>query len=350
MEYQDLLEPPDEAKGLNASAFSKKSEKQSCKSLGTTEEVIKDDAATQPTALTENKLDPSNPSKLKRKHALCAIFEDIWNPKKTVAIEKQPQINGFKQMFHDAFSKVPQVCEKRMETPALEIPSPAPPSSENILLFDITDDESNSRVKKSPDSTDYLNPEVVNFDLLLSHEEEVKTAQSDDELSTSNWLQSVQSTCTARSKHSSLQLIVRKSVPPPTLKNEHRKKRKRRYRKRKTRTLMTDADDEYSDSQLSRPRPCSQLTGPLKLITLEDLWVQKEFYLRYLCNYYQLSSEGCKGWLISRLHQFILQSAGSSNFTRHRTFKLFPTPRRRSNQAVSWVKLTVERKAKLLDE
>ena len=347
MEYHDLLAPPDEAKGLNASANAHKSEKPSC--LGT-EEVIKDDTAPQLTASTENKQVPSNPSKLKRKHALCAIFEDIWNPKKPVAIEKQPQINGFKQMFHDAFSKVPQVCEKRMETPALEIPSPAPPSSENILLFDITDDESNSRDKKSPDSTNNLNSEVVNFDLLLSHEEEVKTAQSDDEFSTSNWLQSVQSTCSARSKRSSLQLIIRKSVPPPTLKNEHRKKRKRRCRKRKTRTHMTDADDEHSDSQLSRPRPCSQLTGPLKLITLEDLWVQKEFYLRYLCNYYHINSEGCKGWLISRLHQFILQSAGSSNFTRHRTFKLFPTPRRRSTQAVSWVKLTVERKAKLLDE
>ena len=350
MEYHDLLEQSDETKGLNASAFSKKSVKPSCESLGTVEEVIKDIPAPQPTTPTENKQVPSNPSKLKRKHALCAIFEDIWSPKKTVAVEKHPQINGFKQTFHDAFSKVPQACEKTMETPALEIPSPAPPSSDNVLLFEITDDESNSGNKNSPDSTNYLNSEVVNFDLLLSHEEEVKTAQSDDELSTSNWLQSVQSTCTARSKLSSLQLVIRKSVPPPTLKNEHRKKRKRRCRKRKTRTHMTDADDEHSDSQLSRPRPCSPLTGPLKLITLEDLWVQKEFYLRYLCNYYHISSEGCKGWLISRLHQFILQSAGSSTFTRHRTFKLFPTPRQRSNQAVSWVKLTVERKAKLLDE
>ena len=351
MEYDDLLKMPDNSK-VHKTSEEKSFHRES--SIPGTEEP-KDLTVPQHSSQTDNDDVASNPTKIKRKHALCAIFEDIWKPKKTADHEKQPQINGFRQMFNDVFSKVPQVCEKRMEISAGEYTSTASQMSDNVFEPTTKDEPAISEAstpepKNIKKLTDSFKSENVNFDLLLSHEEVVETPQSDDVFSTTNWLKSVQSVCTARGKRSSLQLIIRKCVPPPTLSNEHRKKRKRRSRKRKTQSHVADADDEQSDSQPSQPGPCSALSGPLKLITLEDLWVQKEFYLRYLCNYYHISSEGCKGWLISRLHQFILQSAGNKTFSRHRTFKLFPTSRKRPSQAKSWVKLTVERKAKLLDE
>ncbi|XP_063673892.1 titin homolog [Bolinopsis microptera] len=411
-----------------------------------------------PLSNSKDKKIPKNPTKMKRKHALCGIFDDIWGTKTSEAAEK-PQINGFKQMLNDAFNKAPQVLtdhssfhttnENQTETlkkedysfygesseptqanlvpvetklldcpfpevmnssyevpfpedlvmnsdiqPSHEIPFPEVMNSDIHPSYEVPFPEvmnsssdihpsyevpfpevmnSSSDIHPSYEvpfpevmnsSSDIQSsyevpfPEVMNSssDIHPSHEVEIKTESScpfdfvDDDRPAS-WLHSVQSRCAAQSKLVSLQLFIKKTFIPVTALTEHRKKRKQRCRKRKAPCHVTDADDEDSDGPSSSiPRPCTVLSGPLKLMTLEDLWIQKEFYLRYLCNYYHVSSEGCKGWLISRLHQFILQSVGSSFLSKHKTFKLFRTPQQRPNRNISWVKLTVERKTKLLDE
>ena len=321
---------------------------------------------------TTNNEMPPNSEKLKRKHALCAIFEDIWNPNNSVAPEK-PQINGFKQTFHDVFNKAPLVRAKNSDIfskidseTTIDSPRHSPSKHKSQDTKKEVSPESRNHSERSPahfaftetkslEIDDCLPPEDMFPDLLLSHEVEIKTAWSGENSSESeeklnpaeNWLRSAQTRCTAQSKLISPQLIIRKTPRPANRRSEHRKKRKRRCRKRRNEYHVTDADDEYCDQP---PKPCGPLTGPLKLMTLEDLWIQKEFYLRYLCNYYHISSEGCKGWMISRLHQFILQSVGSSSLSKHRTFKLFRTPQQRPNKGVSWVQLNLQCKTKFLDE
>ena len=389
-------------------------------------EVCKDlKGLSVPLSTSKNKNEiPKNPTKMKRKHALCGIFDDIWSTKTSDATVKH-QINGFKDMFNDALNKEHQVLTvdaapvkidhfsfhptnenqteilkkedssfygdsseptqadmvpvetKLLDCPfpevmnsSYEVPSPEimncssdmHPSYEVPFPEVMNSDIHTSYEVPFPEvmnsSYEVPFPEVMNSssDIHPSHEVEIKTESSCpfdfvDDVRPASWLHSVQSRCAAQSKLVSLQLFIKKTVVPATALAEHRKKRKQRCRKRKARCHVTDADDEDSDGP-SSSRPCTVLTGPLKLMTLEDLWIQKEFYLRYLCNYYHVSSEGCKGWLISRLHQFILQSVGNSSLSKHKTFRLFRTPQQRPNQniSISWVKLTVERKTKLLDE
>lgn len=267
---------------------------------------------------------PLNGKKLLRKHAICAIFDKIWGPKNSNGfVEDGIREEGL--LVKDRTANKEDLFETFSVSKACVDPEQMSPNKR--------EKDPGRKCHYSPLSTD--NPTTV--------ERPCVSRESD-------WLREAQHRCRTRSQCCMLQLRVRKGRM--ARRSSHRKKRKLRWTRRRRKTTAAivpegDADDEDSDGNTNQVEPAEPLGGPLKDMALSDLWIQKEFYLRHLCNRYKLPSEGCKPWLISRLHQFILQSTESAPLSKPINLKQ-RTMFRRSEVFKSWVTLNVEYKARHL--
>ena len=247
-----------------------------------------------------------------RKHAICAIFDKIWTPKKSAVLRKPYKsiINGFEDDVND---------EAKLS------------STSEIVSID------NSPIKCSESSCQ--SPSIL-------------SPAEDGFLPHSAWLHRAQNLCANKLHRTKLQLTVKKVEIVKSRgiqiksSNTHRKRRRRKKwgRARIRRPHHNDADDEDSDGNINEIKPTAPLFGPLKDLALPDLWMQKEFYLRHLCNFYQMSSQGSKVLLISRLHQFILQSTGSASLSKPKMVMQRPIFCR-SKFDRSWVVLNVKYKS-----
>ena len=310
-----------------------------------------------PTKPAEIKLEPQNNNKVKDTNSLCNLFNTIWASGTKVKVEiavSAPQEEKISKCYRtesDVSPPTQKLCPKKASgenTQSNKVPFPK---------FSAIESKGEEKCSKSAK----IRPKITKNKVTNFTKKHAATANSQKVLLSQtvfsnhciscHHLSNLQKLCQNRASQQKLTLIIYTTK----FENGLRKILKRKYFAKKTRVRhkklsvpvktpsITDADDEDSDEWLEAPTPTYVISGPLKHISMPDLWIQKASYLRYLCNFYKLQSEGELPSLVSRLHWYVLHLNSSTEVARQYYLRYTKLPSRVS-PTTSWVQKVLSAK------